>query len=125
MMTALDFLKQRARMCDAHWSCDRCPINNENNYDEEGFIFCKKYLREYPEKVIAIVEQWAEEHPPKTRQSEFLKIFPNASIADGGYINIDPCEIDQTLHCQRWTDEACSECKRKYWLSEVSEDGNS
>lgn len=116
MMTALEFIKQRVRMCNTYDDfCSGCPMKRP---DER----CGIFVEEHPEEAVSVVEQWAEKHPLKTRQSEFLKIFPNASIADGGYIDIDPCEIDQTLHCQRWTDEACSECKHKYWLSEVSED---
>ncbi|WP_296151997.1 hypothetical protein [Ruminococcus sp.] len=38
----------------------------------------------YPEKVIAIVQKWSDEHPQKTYLSEFLKHYPNAPLGDGG-----------------------------------------
>ncbi len=43
---------------------------------------------------VKYVEQWAAEHPIKTRQSEFLKHYPDARILFG-YLNICPLSRDQ------------------------------
>lgn len=71
---------------------------------------------------VKFVEQWAAEHPVKTRQSEFLKMFPNAPIyPNTGIAQLDPCVVDTTLrgHCP--TGRGCAECRRKFWLAEVEE----
>ena len=120
MMDALEFIKQKARMCNTYPDCKGCPIYNEGvrSYGDK-YRLCDYFFDKNPEEAISIVEQWAEKHPPKTRQSEFLKIFPNASISDGGHIDIQPCKIDENFNCEKWTDEGCWECKQRYWLLEM------
>lgn len=78
------------------------------------------YNIESVQKMVQIVEQWAKDHPFKTRQSEFLKMFPNAVIdEDDGILGINPCAIDESIGC---TDgKGCDGCRRKYWKEEVSE----
>lgn len=72
------------------------------------------------EEMISKVEQWAKDHPVKTRQSEFLKQFPNAVVdEDDGILGINPCAIDESIGC---TDgKGCDGCRRKYWLAEVTD----
>ena len=59
--------------------------------------------------------------PKKTRQSEFLKMYPNARLNSKGILDIRPCNIDtsySTDHCYF----ACGdECQSNYWLQEVEE----
>lgn len=45
------------------------------------------------EDIVEQVEQWAKEHPIKTRQSEILKLFPNVSTFPNGALNICPYKI--------------------------------
>lgn len=73
--------------------------------------------------MIRVVEQWAKEHPPKTRQSEFLKQLPNAGLEDG-CINILPCAIDNSYHdsegCKEYgTISSCNKCRELYWSEEI------
>ncbi len=73
-------------------------------------------------EIVAAVEKWAKEHPAKTRQSEFLKMFPNAALFSFGttdVCDICPAKIDDTLECDISRDCGCYGCKRKYWLTEV------
>lgn len=74
------------------------------------------------EEMISIVEQWAKEHPVKTRQSEFLRMFPNADFCQD-VINISPCSIEKEMK-KCCGDMECDECKRTYWLTEVTNNGN-
>ena len=71
---------------------------------------------------MKIVEKWSAEHPIKTRQSEFLKMFPNAKLVNG-HINICPKAINDTvtnyIDCRNLL---CSDCKEKYWLEEVKDE---
>lgn len=71
--------------------------------------------------LVAKVEDWSKRNPIKTRQSEFLKMFPNAPLREGdGYLNISPCELDTTKYneaeCAR---TICASCRKKYWMQEV------
>ena len=61
-MDAVEYVKQRERMCDYYVNCGDCPADD---YGE-----CTS-LNEIP-NLVPIVEQWAKEHHVKTRQDEFL-----------------------------------------------------
>ena len=70
---------------------------------------------------VSKVEQWAKDNPIKTRQSEFLKIFPNVQIQDD-VIQVCP----KAISCNYRSKENCYEincldCKRKFWLTEVTD----
>lgn len=74
------------------------------------------------EGMVKAAEQWAAEHPRKTRQSVFLEQFPNAPIYTNTHnVALDPCLVDTTLrgHCP--TGRGCDICRREFWLAEVEE----
>lgn len=107
-MDAVKFLKEKERMCREH-DCFDCPLGKKNN--ERG-LGCPALENQYPETAIAIVEQWSREHPIKTRQSEFLKMFPNADVVCS-ILDVKPCEIDKYLKltiCKRYS--MCNDCKK-------------
>lgn len=52
----------------------------------------------------------------KTRQSEFLKICPNAKMCDG-VVFACPINLDDFVGCRHHGD--CAECKKDFWLAEV------
>lgn len=52
----------------------------------------------------------------KTRQSEFLKICPNAKMCDG-VILACPINMIDYVGCHHYSD--CKSCKRDFWLAEV------
>lgn len=73
------------------------------------------------EETVSKVEQWAKDHPVKTRQSEFLKMFPKAKRDIDGILCISPCDID--IDCENVCESTkidCNNCRRKYWKTEVS-----
>ena len=73
------------------------------------------------EAVVEQVEQWAKEHPVKTRQSEFLKMFPNPALDSDGVIAIQPCEVIVDA-CKDSNDNKrtnCWVCRRDFWLKEI------
>ena len=113
-MDAVEYVKQRDRMCDYYVNCGDCPAGNY-----EG---CSS-LNEIP-NLVPIVEQWAKEHPIKTRQSEFLKQWPDAEISDDGLPSIAPCQLYKDIEekdengvcCNNC---GCAECRRDFWLKEV------
>lgn len=109
-MDAVEYVKQRERMCDYYVNCGDCPAGNY-----EG---CAS-LNEIP-NLVPIVEKWAKEHPVKTRQSEFLKMFPNASVGYNGTLVICPSQADTkaVTECVR-SERNCDKCKRDFWLKEI------
>ena len=52
----------------------------------------------------------------KTRQSEFLKIFPKAKMCDG-VIFACPINLTDFAGCYNYSD--CAECKKDFWMTEV------
>lgn len=109
-MDAVEYVKQRERMCDYYVNCNDCPA---------GYYEGCSSLNGIP-KLVPIVEQWAKEHPVKTRQSEFLKMFPNASVGYNGTLVICPSQADTkaVAGCVR-SERNCDKCKRDFWLKEI------
>lgn len=88
--------------------CKNCPLSQKNN--GKGRL-CVDYELHYPEKAIAIMQKWSDEHPQKTFLTELLKIFPNTPLNDDGTpkgiclhelgaTSLDNCEVDN----------ACAKC---------------
>lgn len=76
------------------------------------------------EGMVKAAEQWAAEHPVKTRQSEFLKQWPEAVLTKDGAIAICPLVISAAYRhgngaCNKGNSDTCAECKRQFWSAEV------
>ena len=70
---------------------------------------------------VKFVERWTAEHPIKTRQSEFLKLFPGANIDEtNGCLALNPCNIYEKIG-EECAGRKCYECKKAFWLAEVEE----
>ena len=114
-MDAVKYLKERIRMCSS-LNCCKCPLCAENN---EMRVNCQEAEKNHTEEAVAIVEKWSAEHPVKTRQSEFLKMFSNAEMRNG-FILICPKKIDQnSVTSEECAKNVCLNCMRQYWLEEV------
>ena len=105
-MDAVEFIKQVRRMGK-----------------QKGEAICFK-LEEKDTEIVDRVEQWAKEHPVKTRQSEFLKQWPDAEISDDGLLSIAPCQLNvELLQCESQDDcenrGVCDKCRRDFWLKEI------
>lgn len=72
-MDAFDFLRAKTRMCRAHRDCAECPADG-NCVTGINANSSNKQI----EKVVAIVERWAAEHPQETRLSKLLRQYPKA-----------------------------------------------
>lgn len=120
-MDAVEFYKSMKRMCYSGEMCEKCPLYN--NFSEMGSV-CDVLLHiedEEASKVKSIVEQWAKDHPVKTRQSEFLRMFPKAEMKDD-YLWMCPKYINYDYNPEENCHEiSCSDCKRKFWLTEVTD----
>ena len=121
-MDAVEFFKTVNRLCE-NQSCRECPVCKEGVCMVMNMVRIDGGLVESIEETVSKVEQWAKHHPVKTRQSEFLKLFPNATIdEDNGILCIKPCTIDESIGCTNG--KGCDDCYRKYWLTEVTDNGN-
>lgn len=114
-MDTTKFMMVMGRICRNN-QCEDCMLN----------FFCQKIwyerTKEDVEKAIKLVEEWLEleDRPAKTRQTEFLKKFPNAAVSHGT-INILPCWLDETLaeDCDDGYPRECVECRNAYWSKKV------
>lgn len=76
-MDAVTFLKEKSRMCKTYKNCSSCKLDGSGS-------FCGNFMRNFPEEAVAIVEQWATEHPQRTRLKDFLEKHPKAKLNDTG-----------------------------------------
>lgn len=112
-MDALKFLIERKRMCQNHTACNACPLTIGNcglgtNMSNEEY-----------KRIITAVEKWTEEHPRKTRQSEFLEQWPEAEIDVDGQLTICPKRISATYRKEPCSKQLCHSCRREFWMQEV------
>lgn len=63
-MEILEFLRQRKRMCD-YYGDDTCVCEDSRGECPAIDIDCS-FTTDKPERLIAIVEKWAKEHPEET-----------------------------------------------------------
>lgn len=118
-MDALEFLKERRRMCSYYQDCDGCALK-EVNCSIGNLVTDEGY-----NKVITTVEQWSKKHQyqRKARQSLFLKQFPNVRLDTNGIIDIPPCRVDPKQYpyngnnCCKF--RFCNECRHEFWLTEL------
>lgn len=100
-MDAVEFVKQLRRM--------------DGYGGRKYFVF-----NDFPEDVVAEVEEWAKKNLVKTRQSVFLEQWPDAKVFVDGILDFCPLELDKHYPCQS-TDVAmrCQSCRREFWGQEV------
>lgn len=111
-MDAVEYVKALRRLCRSKIKCSECQLLNKEEH------CCMADIGECAEKTVQIVEQWAKDNPIKTRQSEFLKMFPNV-VMTRGVIALRPCRLDTQINECSGSD--CDKCKRAYWLTEVTD----
>ena len=130
--------------CD-NTRCEDCELGDDCTrdffkwlYEDDGekqsnCLGCKymyKKIDESPctECSMNYTSKW-ERRLKKTRQDEFLKLFPRAERDVEGFIDIAPCQIDKALktevdirgYCQKANEYemGCRDCMRAYWNEEV------
>lgn len=116
-MDAVIYIRYMQRMCKSHISCNGCELKPGNGKS------CMEGMD--PQKCISVIEQWAAEHPAKTRQSVFLERYPEARIGDDGVLKINPCFLSASHRNVRGNcatmGRECSDCRREFWLAEVED----
>lgn len=114
-MDAMEFIRERNRMCKHFGCCGECPAN--------GVICGTIGEMDDAERLVQIVEAWAKEHPRKTRKSVFLEQWPEARVDKYGIPSICPVNIaknhrDEDCRCAD-SMENCHKCRREFWMQEV------
>lgn len=115
-MDAVEYLKTVRRLCNEYTPiCPDCP----------AFYVCGDRIyyatQEKMAEALNDVEAWKEEHPAKTRQSELLKLIPNAKMIKGA-INVFPCLIDPLYdenHMGECGGRDCDLCRSEYWTEDI------
>lgn len=120
-MDAVKYLEEARRMCRffLNVACAGCPALINRQY-----CMFSDVIVNYGTKTtdaVKIVEEWSKEHLIKTRNSEFLKHYPDARVQEDGTVELCPKWIDQnfdtgSIICHR---TRCDECKAEYWMQEV------
>lgn len=104
-MDAVKFLQERNRMYESGAATPSIGLEDDYN----------------PANAVKIVEEWAAAHPHKTRQSVFLKQYPNAVLDKDGVLRICPSfvggDVPEKHRCICLTD--CNACRREFWMQEV------
>ena len=118
-MDAVEYLKTLCRMC--HCECLKCEFRKRLRGGET----CTVWRKTHPEEAVAIVGQWAKEHPVKTRQSVLLEQYPEAMLTEDGVLALCPMAISSEYRgennscvscCQK-----CGDCRREFWSTEVED----
>lgn len=116
-MDALEFLRERERMCNSYDGCKGCPcekvrcalnsLTSDNDY----------------KRIVVMVEEWSAAHPRKTRQSVFLEQWPSAWTYADGVLSICPNRVADwhrgTLGTCISGSKICEDCRREFWSQEV------
>lgn len=107
-----NYFSEKARMSKTTKSgtckvvCEKCPLSSDNNGVGECYT---DFEMLYPEKAIAIVQKWSDEHPQKTFVTEFLKNYPCAVVNGDGIPN-SVCPYDLGLMDKQDCRKTCIEC---------------
>lgn len=110
-MDALEFIKAIKQMLSA----------GANNSTVQKYI--SAYKKNDCEGMVKAAEQWAAEHPIKTRQSVFLEQYPEARLSKDGVLLICPRTISSAYRneegtCNIANHGTCADCRREFWLAE-------
>lgn len=118
-MDAVTYIKEAMRMRkSAGDDCENCLAKVERFCPVQLSNTVPYKMQGNEENAVSVVEKWAKDNPIKTRMTEFSKMFPDATIADDGMPDTDPCDINQKL--LGWcSEDNCEKCRREFWLKEI------
>ena len=116
-MDAVKFIEERNRMCKSFGDrCTGCPASDDCGCCAVDQAVDQASTLDATAQV-AIVEKWSAAHPRKTRQSEFLNLFPDADLSTGT-VNVCPNSLYKCkCYCARY--QNCLSCKREFWSQEI------
>ena len=116
-MDAVEFLKERGRMCGDGKKCSICALSIDRNGTNN---VCNIYQANYPQETVAIVEKWSAEHPAKSYLDVFRECmkpvitYPNDEFIIRNFCIMDTIE-GKDMNC--YYSEISQGCE-KCWHSE-------
>lgn len=114
-MDAKEFLREYGSMCHKFECCGDCPMENLKEIHNKPF--CNQVLMEHPDEAIKIVTEYSASK--RTRQSEYLKLFPESlQPMRSGVLDVCPNRIRGMIGCGT-PDKSCNKCKEEFWLEEI------
>lgn len=121
MMDAVKFTRAAMRMCNDYYSkCWSCPAGDDTSCKLDS-----SYSAISAEEKVAIVEQWAERHPVKTRQSVFLEQYPTADADENGVLEVCPALLFASHRGKKGgcstLNRSCDDCRKEFWLAEAED----
>lgn len=121
-MDAAKFIEERNRMCKSFdVRREVCPAFHDSENGARCGVGAASTLDATDQ--IAIVEKWSAAHPRKTRQSVFLKQYPETAIDAYGVIQLCPVVISATHRDSNGDcevpEQICVDCRREFWMQEV------
>ena len=102
----MDMFKEYLRMCKSN-RCEDCPIGSKTG----PFDVCQEWMTDHYDEAVSIILKWAEEHPQKTYEQDFLEKFPNAPKDDDG--RLSACvESVYGVNCPKYSRQliTCKDC---------------
>lgn len=104
-MDAVKFLQKRQRMYESGAATPSIGLEDDYN----------------PVSAVEVVEKWAAAHPRKTRQSVFLKQYPEGEIDSSGCLVLCPKRISTDCRNRygNCTKRLCADCRKEFWGQEV------
>lgn len=112
-MDAIQFLKEKERMCKTCGSCLLCPAW----LDHECIVNARSSFA--PEQQINLVKEWSAAHPSKTRQSVFMEQWPDVYLDGHRVIAMSPCTLSKEYRDIDCGLRDCAECRKEFWMKEV------
>ncbi|MCQ2771088.1 MAG: hypothetical protein MJ236_04735 [Clostridia bacterium] len=101
-----EFFRDNERMCTAISDCSKCKIHSIN-------CSIKLSTEKELETIINTVNEWKNENL-RTRQSEFLKLFPDAQKVSG-CLDICPMNLYHSMKGRCDSYKNCNACLKEYW----------
>lgn len=114
-MDAKTFFEEAHRLCDKQEGCEDCPIKSKDDACTLKGILIWVCTTKAVNETIDTVEQWAKEHPRKTRLADFLEKYPNAPMDEDGLPLLTPrrvgyCRVDDCRNCPHYEDWDIKDC---------------
>lgn len=110
-MDAKEFWKEFGRMCTSNL-CSECPAQD---------LYCSMTtaFNNNDTSIVDAVEKWSKEHPRKTRQSVFMKQWPDVWLDGNRVISVSPCTLSKEYRDMDCDLRDCAECRKEFWMKEV------
>lgn len=109
-MDAVEFLKERSRMCEMYGKCECCEL-------VRGGCNCMPYETGNPEKVVEIVEKWSKDNPAYTYYDEFCKRFPKHKYLTFNHLAVNLC-VNSLFGTEYDCRKFCDKCWKQEYKGE-------